>query len=75
MPDGRYLVYEKETGLCVNVIIWDGESPYDPGDGLEVEIMPAGSLAWVGSVKQQDGAWPAPPEQDPVDPPKVENES
>lgn len=60
--DKRYLVYEKETGICVNVIIWDGETEYNPGEGLELEIVPAGSLAWAGWTRVSKGNW-EPPEE------------
>lgn len=65
--DKRYLVYEVETGLCVNVIIWDGVTPYDPGEGLAVEIVPEGSLAWAGWTRQSEGVWiePEPVEEIP----------
>ncbi len=29
---GRYAVIE--DGVVVNIIVWDGESEYDPGDGV-----------------------------------------
>lgn len=58
--DKRYLVYEIETGLCVNVIIWDGVTDYNPGEGLALEIVPAGSLAWAGWTRISEGEWQEP---------------
>lgn len=71
--DKRYLVYEEETGLCVNVIIWDGVTDYNPGEGLAVEIVPEGSLAWAGWTRIAKGEWEPPAEVEvPLDPPVVE---
>lgn len=33
---GRYAVVDPENEVVVNVIVWDGEAEYDPGDGLEL---------------------------------------
>lgn len=42
-----YLEYKTEDGLIVNAIVWDGEAPYDPGEGRAV--VPVGdSGAWIG---------------------------
>ena len=35
----RYAVFEKETGLIVNVIIWDGEAVWSPGKNLDVILI------------------------------------
>jgi len=57
----RYLVYQITDGLCVNCIVWDGESEYNPGDGLAVELVPAGSFAAVGWTRISEGEWQEPP--------------
>lgn len=44
----NYAVVEISTDLIVNVIWWDGETPYDPGEGFEVLIMPEGK--WIGDL-------------------------
>lgn len=59
----KYLVYRIEDGLCVNVINWDGISNYDSGDGYALEIIPAGSYAWIGWTRVSEGNWTAPIEE------------
>lgn len=54
MSAKRYLLIDDETGIVENVILWDGISPYDPGIGKSLEIIPAGSSAWVGYKKIGD---------------------
>jgi hypothetical protein len=56
----KYLIYEMETGLCVNAVVWDGVSFYEPGDGLAVEIVPAGSQAWIGWTRTGVESWVSP---------------
>lgn len=53
----KYLVYETATGLCVNAVMWDGITEYDPGEGLALEIVPAGSQAWIGWVRVGIESW------------------
>jgi hypothetical protein len=43
----RYAVVDGE-GLVVNVILWDGETPYDPGDGLELVRLEDGDRTEPG---------------------------
>lgn len=60
----RYLVLDTD-GTVVNAIAWDGESPYDPGDGLALELVPAGSYAGIGWRKVGgDFLPPEPPAND-----------
>lgn len=63
MQHKRYLVYRVQDGFCVNLIIWDGHSPYNLDEGLALEIVPAGSGAGVGWVRQAEGEWVLPPEE------------
>ena len=43
----------------VNVIVWDGISPYDPGDGIE--LVPSDDTPGVGiGWTRIDGTWTAP---------------
>lgn len=58
--DKRYLVYEKETGICVNVIIWDGNSEHSIGENFNCEVIPAGSQAWIGWKRISKGNWEPP---------------
>ena len=57
----NYLVYSVDTGVCINVIAYDGESDYDPGPGLALDDDPSG-LAGIGWVKTAAGWAPPPPE-------------
>lgn len=61
----RYLVVNPD-GFVVNAIAWDGVSPYDPGPGLTLEIVPAGSYAGIGWRKVGDDFEP-PVEQTPTE--------
>lgn len=53
----RHLVYDKTTGVCENVIIYDGVSEFDAGNNKAVEIIPAGSSAWIGWKRESEGNW------------------
>ena len=35
----RLAVIVKETGIVDNIVIWDGESPYDPGADFETVLV------------------------------------
>jgi hypothetical protein len=50
-----------EDGIVINVIVWDGESPYDPGEG--VTIKPCSDL--VGAGFTYNGKKFTPPELEP----------
>ena len=39
----RLAVIVRDTGIVDNIIIWDGESPYDPG--ADFETVPVGDAA------------------------------
>lgn len=53
----RHLVYDINTGIAENVILYDGVSAFDPGEGKAVEIVPAGSSAWIGWKREGEGLW------------------
>lgn len=65
----RYLLYRQVDGVCVNVVLWDGQTNFDPGEGLALELIPAGSRAWIGWARSTDGSWVEPPPPDPVEAP------
>lgn len=52
-----YIVYDIETGVCVNTIVYDGVSPYDPGPGLALDDDPSG-LVGTGWVKDGNNWFP-----------------
>lgn len=49
----------------VNVIVWDGVEPYDPG-ALEILELEEGSPLGIGWTRDGD-EWIAPPEPEPED--------
>lgn len=54
----NYLIVDGD-GSVSNVIVWDGEAPYDPGEGLTLTVQPDG----VGIGWRRDGeSWIAPDE-------------
>lgn len=40
-----------ENNVVVNVIVWDGVTPYDPGPGLTLQFVPAVDIGrvWDGT--------------------------
>ena len=61
MSNKRYLVYRLSDGYVVNCINYDGVSPYVPDDGTSIEIVPAGSFAGIGWIRQSNGEYLEPP--------------
>jgi hypothetical protein len=45
----RYAVIDID-GTVVNVIVWDGVTPYDPGEGLTLVPMAEDSTVGPGDV-------------------------
>lgn len=57
----KYLVLN-ESGTVVNIIMYDGETEYNPGEGLSIEIHPRDenneyTFVDIGSVKNSDGTY------------------
>lgn len=54
----KYLVLDTENKV-LNIILWDGISEYNPGEGLVVELAPdfAQTFYDIGTYKQQDGSF------------------
>lgn len=61
--DNAYLEYRTDDGLIVSAIVYDGEAPYDPGEGRAV--VPLGnSEAWIGwTYDPETETFTAPPEE------------
>lgn len=57
-----YLIVRDSDGLCVNAIVYDGEAPFDPGDGFTVYPWDEDARPWAGWTRNPDGTWTAPPE-------------
>lgn len=53
--------------VCVNVIVWDGITSYDPGDGAELVKLDlgVGGIGWTYNPKATKHKWtpPAAPEE------------
>lgn len=57
----KYLVVDP-TGTVANAIVWDGVTPFDPGEGFTVIPQPEG--VWIGWTRDGE-TWIAPlPESD-----------
>jgi len=62
--ENRYLILD-QSNTVVNIIIYDGVSEYNPGEGLTIESYPLeqdGSYSYVtiGSTRNIDGSWTHP---------------
>lgn len=38
-PNGDGTMINAPAGTCVNIIVYDGSSPYNPGDNLELKSV------------------------------------
>lgn len=56
-----YLIVRDADGLVVNAIEYDGDSPYDPGEGMALYPWDEGARPWVGWTRNPDGTWTVPP--------------
>lgn len=59
----NYLVLRDDDGLVVNVIVWDGESPYQH-EGMTLLAAADHPGIWIGWRRVGD-EWVAPPEPEP----------
>ena len=48
-----------DSGLAVNVILWDGTEPYDPPESHTLHLLDDDSPVGIGW--EYDGIWTAPP--------------
>jgi len=60
----RYLVLDSNNSV-VNIIVYDGVSEYNPGEGLSLEPNPVDEnknyiFTTIGSVKNEDGTFTHP---------------
>lgn len=51
-----------ENGVVVNVIVWDGQSSWQPPDGQTAVLVPDDAYAGIGST-YSNGAFGEPPQQ------------
>jgi hypothetical protein len=57
-----YFLYRSTDGLILNAIVWDGQEPYQPDEGLAL-FSANGSGAWIGwTYNAETGEFTAPPE-------------
>lgn len=57
-----YAVVDISTNMIVNTILWDGESEYDPGEGVFLVLLTQGGIGW----SYVDGEFIPPPEIPPT---------
>lgn len=60
----RYAVID-QNNVAVNFILWDGVSPYDPGEGLSLVVINDGveyGPGWIYDPATQTFTNPNPPE-------------
>jgi hypothetical protein len=61
MEEKVYQVINIETGEVVNLIVWDGVTPYDPGSGYRLELyIPPDPIVDPDSTPTADPTDPAP---------------
>jgi hypothetical protein len=58
----NYAIIDDSNNLVINVAVWDGTTPWDPGAGLYAVLIPEGSQAGIGWT-YEDGEFipPEPP--------------
>jgi len=56
----NYAVINTDSGLVVNVIVWDGESEWSPPEGHEVVGLSTDSTIRIGSIRESDGTFTNP---------------
>lgn len=59
---GRYAVLC--DGTVLNVILWDGETVYDPGVNCTLKLLPEDSPVSAGWTRAANGRWVRPAETD-----------
>ena len=72
MADSELATYAVVVdGLCVNIIVWDGNTAYHPGDDAELvklEDGGPGGIGWTYNPKATKNKWIAPPQpEEPTD--------
>lgn len=58
--NNRYLIYRKDNGLCVNTIVWDGESDFGLEAEFGIELLPENCFAGIGWTRIKKDEWIAP---------------
>ena len=59
-----YAIIDTATTVVVNIVIWDGQPPWEPEDGQIAVLIPEGSSAGIGWT-YVDGEFIAPPVSEP----------
>lgn len=52
----RYAVLDLQN-VVVNMVMWDGVSLYNPGEGLRLVLIDNNPSVWIGSTQQPDGSF------------------
>ena len=53
----HYLIYQLSDGLCVNAVIWDGESDFGLEPEFGIELLPNNSFAGIGWTRVSKNNW------------------
>jgi hypothetical protein len=57
-----YAVVDTATAKVVNVVVWDGVQPYNPGDGRELVLLDGpGGIGWDWDQIRNDLPYPEAP--------------
>jgi len=51
-----------ENGVVVNIIVWDGVTPYNPGPQYTLVIVPDGVFCAIGYLWDATSGFTAPPQ-------------
>ena len=57
----NYAIIDAATNICINVIVWDGVSPYTPPDGTFLVPAGDGGIGWIWDGTQLVDPNPPPP--------------
>lgn len=52
----KYIVIDKGQNKCVNIVVWDGISEWEPPEG-SVAVASDGSIVIGDDVEEKDGVW------------------
>lgn len=55
-----------ENGIVVNIIVWDGVTPYNPGPQYTLVLVPDGAFVTIGYLYDATNGFTAPPVTDPA---------
>lgn len=57
-----YAIVEDATGVVVNIVVWDGVTPWEPPAGTTV-VEDVDGVAWIGGTYVDGEFAPQPPSE------------